>query len=58
MMLLQEQYMGQCKEIWKPVVGFEDIYRVSNYGRVRSADRTVSYIQINQYGTTVSTKFI
>ena len=58
MMLLQEQYMRQCKEVWKPVVGFENIYRVSNYGRVCSVDRTVSYIQKNQYGTTVSTKFI
>ena len=28
-------------EIWKPVVGFEGYYEVSNRGRVRSLDRTV-----------------
>lgn len=26
-------------EQWKPVVGFESVYRVSNFGRVRSLDR-------------------
>ena len=26
-------------EIWKPVVGYENLYEVSNYGRVRSLDR-------------------
>ncbi len=28
-------------EIWKPVVGFESTYEVSDQGRVRSLDRTV-----------------
>lgn len=28
-------------EIWKPVVGYEGYYEVSNYGRVRSLDRTI-----------------
>ena len=28
-------------EIWKPVVGYEDFYEVSNLGRVRSFDRYV-----------------
>lgn len=27
-------------EIWKPVVGYEDEYEVSNFGRVRSFNRT------------------
>lgn len=27
------------KEIWKPIVGFEGFYEVSNLGRVRSIDR-------------------
>lgn len=27
------------EEIWKPVIGFEDAYEVSNYGRVRSLTR-------------------
>ena len=29
-------------EIWKPVVGYEGWYEVSNYGRVRSVDRFVN----------------
>lgn len=28
-------------EVWKPVVGYEDFYEVSNLGRVRSLDRYV-----------------
>ena len=28
------------KEIWKDIVGYEGLYQVSNYGRVRSLDRT------------------
>ncbi len=31
------------KELWKPVVGFEGIYEVSNLGNVRSLDRIVTY---------------
>jgi hypothetical protein len=29
------------EEIWKPVVGFEEYYEVSNLGKVRSLDRLV-----------------
>jgi len=29
-------------EIWKPIKGYEDLYEVSNYGRVRSLDRNVT----------------
>lgn len=29
------------KEIWKPVVGFEGLYEVSDHGRVRSFTRTI-----------------
>ena len=29
-------------ERWKPVTGYEGIYEVSNHGRVRSVDRTVT----------------
>lgn len=29
------------KEIWKPVKGYEELYEVSNIGRVRSKDRYV-----------------
>jgi hypothetical protein len=28
------------REIWKPVVGFEGLYEISNKGRVKSLDRT------------------
>ena len=31
------------EEIWKPVVGYEGLYEVSSYGRVRSLDRYVKY---------------
>lgn len=29
-------------EIWKPVIGYEGLYEVSSFGRVRSLDRTVN----------------
>jgi hypothetical protein len=32
-------------EIWKPVVGYEGSYEVSNYGVVKSIDRLVTYQQ-------------
>jgi hypothetical protein len=40
------QYLRLCevlnvKEVWKPVVGYEGLYEVSNYGNVRSLERTV-----------------
>jgi hypothetical protein len=31
--------MTNPKEIWRPVPGYEGIYEVSNYGRVRSLDK-------------------
>lgn len=33
--------MSSIDEIWKPIPEFEGLYEVSNYGRVRSIDRTV-----------------
>ena len=30
-------------EIWKEIQGYEGFYEVSNYGKVRSIDRIVSY---------------
>ena len=29
-------------EVWKDVDGFNNIYQISNYGRVRSLDRILS----------------
>lgn len=31
------------KEVWKDVIGFEGIYKVSNYGRVKSLERDIDY---------------
>lgn len=38
-------------ERWKPVNGYEGIYEVSDHGRVRSIDRTVTYSngQVHRY---------
>ena len=30
------------KEQWKPIEGYEELYEVSNHGRVKSKDRTVA----------------
>ena len=30
--------MDQSLEQWRPVVGYEGLYEVSNYGKVRSVD--------------------
>lgn len=35
-------------EVWKPVVGFEGLYEVSDLGRVRSLDRVVR--RLNRWG--------
>ena len=29
------------KEVWKPIKGYEEFYSISNYGRIKSNDRTV-----------------
>lgn len=36
-------------EVWKPVVGREGEYEVSDHGRVRSLARTISYDRRDQY---------
>lgn len=40
------------EEIWKPVVGYEDLYEVSNLGKVRSIDRII----VNNLGISKSLK--
>lgn len=35
-------YGGEMTETWKPVVGFEGLYEVSDRGRVRSVDRAIT----------------
>lgn len=35
--------MDNILEEWRPVVGWEGLYEVSNYGRVRSIDRYIPY---------------
>lgn len=34
-------------EVWKPVVGYENLYEVSNWGNVRSMDRVIDKIRSN-----------
>ena len=34
--------MNPTNEIWKPVVGWDDLYEVSNFGNIRSLDRTIT----------------
>lgn len=45
--------MQPTEEIWRPVVGFEGAYEVSDHGRVRSVDRWVTYT--NRWGGTSTT---
>lgn len=35
--------MTELYERWKPIKGYEDLYEVSDWGRVRSLDRYVNY---------------
>lgn len=35
--------MDDYKEIWKDIQGYEGLYQVSNFGRVRSVDRYITY---------------
>ena len=37
-------------EEWRDIEGYDGMYQVSNYGRVRSLDR--QYVGRNQYGHT------
>ena len=39
-------------EIWQPIIGFEETYEISNYGKVRSIDRSVACM----YGNRIITK--
>lgn len=42
------------EEIWKPIDGYEELYEVSNLGKIRSLDRTT--VQCNN-GTLTDTKY-
>lgn len=46
------------KEIWKDIKGFEGLFQVSNFGRVKTLQREVKYIQKNQYTEIETTKII
>lgn len=37
---MKKEYIN---EIWKPIKGYEELYEVSNYGRIRSFDRWCSH---------------
>lgn len=36
--------MNNTKETWKPVVGYEGLYEVSDLGRVKKVARTITLI--------------
>lgn len=36
-------------EIWKDIRGYEGLYQISNFGKVKSLERTITYIQTNQH---------
>lgn len=38
-------------EIWKDITGYEGIYQISNYGRVKSLDRYIQYVNGNNIFT-------
>ena len=33
------------KEVWKDIEGYEGYYQVSNFGRVKSLDRQITYTE-------------
>lgn len=35
---------GRAREVWKPIIGFEGVYEVSNFGIVRSLKRTIKSV--------------
>lgn len=37
-------------EVWKDIKGFEGFYQISNYGNIKSLERTFEYIGKNQFG--------
>ena len=47
--------MSNNIEIWKPVVGYEGVYEVSSFGRIRSLDRITSYISRTREGKEYTT---
>ena len=36
-------------EVWKPIKGYEWIYEISNFGRVKSLDRFVQYTKDGRF---------
>ena len=38
------------ERIWRPVIDYEGLYEVSNYGEVRKVDGTMMNGNINSYG--------
>lgn len=43
------------EEIWRDIVGYEGLYQVSNYGRVRSLDREIE--QKSRWGDKITKKY-
>lgn len=47
--------MSNNIEIWKPIIGYEGVYEISSFGRIRSLDRITSYISRTQEGKEYTT---
>ena len=45
-------------EIWKPIKNYEGLYSVSNYGRVRSEERTIDWNREGRTTTTVKERIL
>lgn len=50
--------IGNMEEIWKDIKGFEGLFQVSSFGRVKTLKRVVRYTQRNQYGEFETSKTI
>ena len=42
------------EEIWKDIKGYEGVYQVSNYGRIRSLDREILRKKVGKIHKTVT----
>ena len=46
------------KEIWRPIVGYEGLYEVSNYGRVKSIKRIIKKVRLGNEFSSIQNEII